>query len=746
MPHTLSFNSQTRTVRSKSHLTMRFRRLSLVSCMLGLVLAANLGWAAPPQALAKGERDKAGATRSPSVTDELNKYPGLLDEYVRLMTRFQREIKLPPVRSHSSLLRLMPQSTIAYGAFPNYGVPAHQALDIFQDELKSSAPLRDWWQHVQASSKGPNAETLLKRYYQLSEYLGDEVVASGTIKGNGGGGLLLAEVKKPGVEEFLRSTVKELAGKSTPPLVLNPNQLATAQGPNNLPVILVRPDLVIFSSDLKTLRDFNSKLGNGEPTLDSTDFGKRLTESYQRGVGILTALDLQPIFGQMPKGRSDDNLFLQRSGLADAKYAIWEYAEVPGQAPSQSELSFVGPRRGIASWLAASSHLSGLDFVSPDAALVMSVLLKNPTEIFSDIKELSSSSAQSKQNLANLEPVLMPILSQLTGDITLELDSFTPASAEWKMILGTRDVNALQQSLSPILARLQPRETTQDGETYYVLQIPNANKPMTVSYSFQQGYLVVGSSQQTVVKAVLAHRAGESLGNSEKYRAALPLGHSDAASAIMYQNSTGFLKAMLSRLPPEIMQGFLQPSSAQSPSVVNAVYGEETVIRQASSSGASSVAPALIIAAIAIPNLLRSRIAANEASAVGSIRSMNTAQVVYASTYPQRGFARDLATLGSGSSKGAPSAAHAQFLDSALGCSSGTAGNWCTKSGYKFTIRTNCTQQRCGQFVAVATPVSTSTGLRSFCSTADGVIRLKTGPPLTSVISASECKSWQTLQ
>jgi prepilin-type N-terminal cleavage/methylation domain-containing protein len=51
------------------------------------------------------------------------------------------------------------------------------------------------------------------------------------------------------------------------------------------------------------------------------------------------------------------------------------------------------------------------------------------------------------------------------------------------------------------------------------------------------------------------------------------------------------------------------------------------------------VAIILIIAAIAIPNLLRSRIAANEASAVGSLRTINTAQVTYASTYPNAGFA-----------------------------------------------------------------------------------------------------------
>ena len=58
------------------------------------------------------------------------------------------------------------------------------------------------------------------------------------------------------------------------------------------------------------------------------------------------------------------------------------------------------------------------------------------------------------------------------------------------------------------------------------------------------------------------------------------------------------------------------------------------------------VAIILIIAAIAIPNLLRARMAANEASAVASVRTINTAMVTYDSSYPDVGFAATLATLG----------------------------------------------------------------------------------------------------
>src|ERR1700745_1176709 len=92
------------------------------------------------------------------------------------------------------------------------------------------------------------------------------------------------------------------------------------------------------------------------------------------------------------------------------------------------------------------------------------------------------------------------------------------------------------------------------------------------------------------------------------------------------------------------------------------------------------VAIILIIAAIAIPNLLRSRIAANESSAVGSIRTLNTAEVTYASTYPDVGFTCTLSHLGPTSSSGSATSTSSGMIDAVL--SSGT------KSGYTFVLTT----------------------------------------------------------
>ena len=125
------------------------------------------------------------------------------------------------------------------------------------------------------------------------------------------------------------------------------------------------------------------------------------------------------------------------------------------------------------------------------------------------------------------------------------------------------------------------------------------------------------------------------------------------------------------------------------------------------------VAIILIIAAIAIPNLLRSRIAANEASAVGSIRTINTSEVTYATTYNNVGFA-DLGWLG-----GAGGLANgAGLIDSVL--ASGT------KSGYVFTLTTGGAPSTGGpatMYDVHGDPLNSQTGQRHFYSDQSGVIR-----------------------
>ncbi len=137
------------------------------------------------------------------------------------------------------------------------------------------------------------------------------------------------------------------------------------------------------------------------------------------------------------------------------------------------------------------------------------------------------------------------------------------------------------------------------------------------------------------------------------------------------------------------------------------------------------VAIILIIAAIGVPSFIHSRMAANEASAVGSLRNISTAQVTYSSTYPSLGFAPDLNTLGPGTG-GTASASNAQMLDSVLGCPAGVGTASCLKSGYNFNITAGAGVPLGYYSVNANTVTLGQTGQRYFYSDGSGLIRYNT--------------------
>lgn len=133
------------------------------------------------------------------------------------------------------------------------------------------------------------------------------------------------------------------------------------------------------------------------------------------------------------------------------------------------------------------------------------------------------------------------------------------------------------------------------------------------------------------------------------------------------------------------------------------------------------VAIILIIAAIAIPNLLRSRMAANESSAAASLRTIGTANVTYSSTWNQ-GFAGALAQLAPPAGGGTPTSDAADLLDSVL------SQDPATKSGYTFTYAApNATPTPAAPnatYTTEATPVSANaSGTSTFCIDQSNVVR-----------------------
>jgi len=147
------------------------------------------------------------------------------------------------------------------------------------------------------------------------------------------------------------------------------------------------------------------------------------------------------------------------------------------------------------------------------------------------------------------------------------------------------------------------------------------------------------------------------------------------------------------------------------------------------------VAIILIIAAIAIPNLLRSRMAANEASAVGSLRTINTAEVTYQTTYPNVGFAANIGALGGAAgvcgAGATATAAAACLIDDVLSITK-------VKSGYNFAAPGVAgAGGLVNTYTANADPtVPGTTGQRHFFTDQSGVIRFDPAAAATAASPA----------
>jgi type IV pilus assembly protein PilA len=145
------------------------------------------------------------------------------------------------------------------------------------------------------------------------------------------------------------------------------------------------------------------------------------------------------------------------------------------------------------------------------------------------------------------------------------------------------------------------------------------------------------------------------------------------------------------------------------------------------------IAIVVVIAAIAIPNLLRSKVAANEATAIGSLRNIMSAEAAYKAMYGL-GYSNDLSSLGGTSSDAQPSCTSALLLDAEL--AKNVIGDKTQKSGYEITFTPGeeafkpdlpvppaCAVGKADGYAVQADPVDAAAAKRHFCTDVSGVIR-----------------------
>lgn len=535
-----------------------------------------------------------------SWSQNSSKHMALLAEFAHLQNRMEEKIQLPNLRYQSRVLPLLPQSTVLYAGIPNYGDAIQQASQLFEQELQESAVLRQWWQQVQANRKGPGLEEVLQKLHDLSQYLGDEIVFSAALDRQHDSPLVVAEVTKPGLKEFIqRLMAQSKANDHSDFRVLDPQELSNEQIPNRNLLILVRPDFVVVAHDIFSLRSFNAQLDQGGRGFAATPFGQRLQRAYSSGAGLLFAANLQAMEGQHKARDGKHEAAFQQSGFADLKYLVAERKDVAGQTTNHAELTFNGPRHGLASWLAAPAPIGGLDFVSADAGAAGAIVLKSGSAEFDDIAtiagavdpnfgiDLAQAETQAKINFKQ------DLANTLGGELVIALDGPVLPTPSWKVIAEVYDPARLQRTIEQLIADANARpevknginleKHTDQGLTYYTLHFAAGQKAGEVNYTFIDGYLIIGASRALVMDAVRIHQSGNSLATSQGFHALLPRDPSANVSALLYQNLAPVLGPAAQQLPSNQFQLFKALAAETKPSMVCA-YGEEDAIRVASNS------------------------------------------------------------------------------------------------------------------------------------------------------------------
>ncbi|HEX7287275.1 MAG TPA: FecR domain-containing protein [Candidatus Angelobacter sp.] len=581
---------------------------SRVSVIEGEVRVAENG---VTSVLHSGDQISTGAAvgtvpvqREIAWSKDLDKHLALLAEFAKFQKKLET-VQMPGLRYQSKVLPLLPASTVVYASIPNLGDAVHQANQLFQQQLKESPVLNEWWQQAQSRKGGPSFSEIIDEIHSLSQYVGDEIVFSVALDGREASPLVAAPVQRSGLKQFLETEYAKHHDSAKPENVKVFDEAGLmAAGPQRRGAglyLLVRSDFVAAAVDLAALQRFNASVKQGNGGFGASAFGQRMNTAYQQGAGLLFGANLQVMTAERdsvhPHRRPE---VYAQTGLADLEFLVVERKNVGNQPLNNAELTFSGPRRGFASWLAAPAPIGGLDFVSPNAGAAAAFIAKNPSQMLDDVLAVANASdAHAQEHLAKTESELNIRLRQdladtLGGEVTLALDGPILPTPAWKVVVEVHNPGRLQSTIEQLVMdanthikdsgrRITIDEQSADGLTYYTIHFVDANKPAELDYTYADGYMVLGPSRALVKNAIAIHQSGNSLARSGDFRALLPQDHHADVSGLIYQNLAPLVGPIMNQLSASQLQSLQQIAAETKPSVVCA-YGEPNAIRVASNS------------------------------------------------------------------------------------------------------------------------------------------------------------------
>jgi hypothetical protein len=498
---------------------------------------------------------------------ESTRYLALLGE-LSVIKKGLEQLPAQTPRHDSKLLALVPRDTVLYAAIPNLGPALNEADRLLKERLRQSPALKAWWDE---HDNGAKFDEMLSRLRGFSEYLGDEVVfsISGDWDGTTSQPLLIAEVKKPGLDAFLENQFRQLAlhGAGDLPKVVPLARQEGVRAPGSAKrrgnlLFAAGKDVLAVSWDPNQITDVAGRLERPSAKPDRGLLAS-VKQVYDGGVGYLLAVDMERIVNAVSDRHKETRDLKAGMGFDSMRHLIVERKDVAGKTENQATLTFSGRRRGIAGWLAEPSPMGSLDFVSPNATFAISAVLRSPQWMLGDVLRAIAERVPDFQ--ANLDKFRQETGIQVTpelgeplgGEMTFALDGPLLPLPAWKFVIEVYNPDRLQSSIEQIVTAVNAKpgcpectvslKKEQVGtRTYYTLSTPRFT--YEIDYTYVDGYLVAAPSRALLNTAIQNRATGFTLGRSENFRSQLPVNGNLDFSALVYQNVGTTLKPIAEQL------------------------------------------------------------------------------------------------------------------------------------------------------------------------------------------------------
>jgi ferric-dicitrate binding protein FerR (iron transport regulator) len=507
-------------------------------------------------------------------------YDQLLAELTSLGRDIDARVERPGLRYSTRLLDLAPAGTTVWIALPNLSKSLAQTQQILDQRISESPSLAQWWtETLRSTGNEQKFHEMIEKLGALGSNLGDEVAVAMNAGGGGNDGdkcspVLLAEVTN---EASFRATVaQEIAalthGRKSILIVDDP-----AAAPEGDAMLLwIHNGLLVASPDAAELRKVAALVAGGANPFKATPFYGRIAQDYQDGAGWLFAADLHTLVAKGQAGKTpEEQQTAEKLGVLDLDQFIIDRREIDGRAETRAALTFDQTRRGLAGWLAAPAPMGSLSFFSPDANFVSAFVVKSPVSILDEMlsikpelaQELADAQAKHGFDLRN------DLVAPLGGEIAMGVDGPLLPTPSWKMVAEVYDTARLQQTFQKAVTQLDAELrangkpgvalTSQQagGRTYYA--IGSADGKLSISYLYEDGYLIAGPSRALLEQAIQLRDSGVTIATTAKFRDLLGPDGQVNVSALVYTNIAPIAKSASAVLPNGVGNGHGQGGPGQ---------------------------------------------------------------------------------------------------------------------------------------------------------------------------------------